>query len=215
MAVVVEGQTEEAFVNVVLQPLASQRGMHLTPIVVHTSRSADGRAHRGGGNWAHYERLVRNLVSQPHWDRVTTMLDFYAFPSGGPVCGCSGSHKQPTCVDEIELRMGSTLGSPEKFRPFVMLHEFETLVIAAGAEAPDIFDDRELPATFARLIDEHGGNAELINNGRSSAPSKRVVRLLPDYDKVRDGVAIIFPHFKAALAATPHMKTWMDELGLG
>lgn len=49
VAVLVEGQTEETFVRRVLQPHIGW-SVYLTPIVVHTSRAADGTAQRGGGS---------------------------------------------------------------------------------------------------------------------------------------------------------------------
>ena len=49
IAIVVEGQTEEAFVVQVLGP-ALGPDVHLQPIVTHTSRTAHG-ALRGGGGW--------------------------------------------------------------------------------------------------------------------------------------------------------------------
>ncbi|WJX99712.1 DUF4276 family protein [Curtobacterium sp. 458] len=214
IALVVEGQTEEAFVNLVMRPLAARSGVFLTPIVVHTSRAADGQARRGGGLWKHYERHLRNLLAQPHWTRVTTMIDYYAFPSDGPACKCGGPHRQPTCVEEIEKGMVDLVGSDPRFAPFVMLHEFETLVIAAGSLSGDVFGDSSIVREFQSMVDFYDGNAEMINDGPSTAPSKRVLQVLPDYDKVRDGVALIEPNLEAALGLTPRFLAWFEELGV-
>ena len=98
VVLLVEGQTEEAFVKRVLQPHIGFDAAYLTPIVVHTSRAADGSAFRGGGGWAHYNRHLQTLLSQPHWSLVTTLIDYYGYPADAPQCSCPGVHVQPLCV---------------------------------------------------------------------------------------------------------------------
>jgi hypothetical protein len=50
----VEGQTEEASAKELLCPHFQALSIWLVPIVVQTSRSHDGRKHRGGGRWKHW-----------------------------------------------------------------------------------------------------------------------------------------------------------------
>lgn len=212
VAILVEGQTEEAFVQRVLQPHIGFDHAFLTPIVVHTSRAADGRAFRGGGNWSHYRDQLLQLLSQPHWDMITTMIDYYAYPRDAPGCDCVVGHLQPSCVSSREASIAASFVYDARFRPFIELHEFETLVIAAGATLPHVFDDASAPVAFASMISSCGGNAERINDSPQTAPSKRVLATIPEYRKVRDGVAVLEGNLPAALPATPRFAQWVSEL---
>ena len=212
VALVVEGQTEEAFVTRVLQPHIGFDAATLMPIVVHTSRAANGTAFRGGGSWKHYERQIRGLLAQPHWSCVTTLIDFYGYPSDAPACSCTGSHTQPDCVAGRERGIRQSLPYDARFEPFVALHEFETLVIAAAAQSAEVLCEATLPARFQQLINSFDGNAELINDGPLTAPSKRVLTMIPDYRKVRDGVSILEGELAGALLLTPRFASWVDRI---
>lgn len=211
IVLLVEGQTEEAFVNRVLQPYMGSIA-YLTPIVVHTSRAADGSAYRGGGGWKHYHHQLENLLSQPHWAIVTTLIDYYGYPSDAPQCSCSGLHIQPECVEARERSIKESFTFDSRFVPFLALHEFETLVIAAGATSPDVLGNSATAQTFRTLVDENLGNAERINNGPTTAPSKRVAGAIDGYSKVRDGVAILENRLEPALAVTPRFHAWVSGL---
>ncbi|MGW9630235.1 DUF4276 family protein [Agromyces sp. NPDC055520] len=211
IAILVEGQTEEAFVNQILQPHLGDSAW-LTPIVVHTSRAADGTARRGGGSWNHYDRMLRPLIAQPHWSLVTTLLDFYGYPSDAPQCSCVSHHAQPACIESREQAIADSLPYSATFRPYVALHEFETVVIAAGAASPNVLGSSSAAKSFREMIAAHNGDAEQINNGPETAPSKRVAGVLDSYSKVRDGIAILENNFDAALCVTPRLRDWVERL---
>lgn len=88
IAIVAEGPTERQFIDGILAPyLAAKSGnaVFVSTTIVPTSRAASGAPRRGGGAWFGkgqfgYDALIRNLLSQPHWSLVTTMMDFYGFP---------------------------------------------------------------------------------------------------------------------------------------
>jgi hypothetical protein len=70
--VVVEGPTEEAFVDGILSPILWPRHIYLTPIIV----GAPG--HKGGNT--NYARVKKDIVTQLKQDRdayCSMMLDFY------------------------------------------------------------------------------------------------------------------------------------------
>jgi hypothetical protein len=213
VAILVEGQTEEAFVTQVLQPHLGYENAYLTPIVVHTSRAADGTAFRGGGGkWSHYSKHLQRLLAQPHWSSVTTMIDYYAYPASAPQCSCTGAHRQPECVASREQAIRDAFPHDARFKPFIMLHEFESLVIAAGASSADVLGDSAAAALFRQIVDSYDGNAELINDSPLTAPSKRVEQIMTSYSKVRDGVAIVGSALVPALQATPRFQAWTAEL---
>lgn len=49
IAILVEGQTESAFVHEILAPYLQSFGVYVTPVIVKTSRLADGTTFKGGG----------------------------------------------------------------------------------------------------------------------------------------------------------------------
>lgn len=210
IAVVVEGQTEEAFISQVLSPRLGP-DIHLQPIITHTRRTAGG-AHKGGGGWAGYRRHLMNLVHQPHWYHVTTMIDFYAYPLDAPGhdCHTGPQHNQNLCVARRELAMKSDI--PGQWSPFIMLHEFETLILAAGSSAPSVLGDSDAPAKLREIVESAGG-PELVNDGPNSAPSKRVANVLPGYRKAQDAVAILAnADLEAIGQACPHFGAWLELL---
>lgn len=212
IAIVVEGQTEEAFVNRVLQPHLGFDTAYLCPIVVHTSHDGYGRAHRGGGTWTHYEGLLRKLLAQPHWSVITTLIDFYGLPEHTPACTCDGSHITASCATSREAAIHESLGGDPRFKPHIVAHEFETLIFAAAAESDEFLGDAGAAAQLRRMVDDHDGNAELINGGNRTAPSKRLLKLLPSYDKVRDSVTVLEDRLDTALQHAPRFAQWTASL---
>ena len=85
VALLVEGQTESAFVSNVLAPWLVAANVYVTPVIVKTSRSADGTTFKGGGSdWRHYERDLRLLLAAKQYRWVSILVDFYAYPRNAP-----------------------------------------------------------------------------------------------------------------------------------
>lgn len=210
VAVVVEGQTEQQFVEQVLAPRLLAQDVYPQAIITKTRESAAG-AHRGGGDWSHYARILRQLVTQPQWSLVTTMMDFYAYPGNAPGRDCHpvGGHAPALCAGSREAAILAEIAPGSlTLKPFIMLHEFETLVIAAGGAQTAVLGDTAVPAAFTRMMNS-AGSAELINDGQDTAPSKRVTSLIRDYRKPIDGVSIIAAgSFDAVLHACPRFADW-------
>lgn len=191
-------------------PWAGRYDVYLTPIIVMTSRSRGGAAFRGGGGtWSHYERDIRHLLGASQFVLVTTMLDFYGYPSDAPghKC-CEGRHLQPDCVDSRETAMAGKIGQ-QRFLPNVVLHEFETWVIAAADATGELLGDRQAAALLVDAVNGVGGEAELVDDDPTTSPSKRVINAMPSFTKAIDGIAAIQ---RAGLDAVrercPRLDTW-------
>ncbi|MEZ4399119.1 MAG: DUF4276 family protein [Kofleriaceae bacterium] len=103
LVVVVEGQTEEAFVNEVLGPHLAARQVFTSPMIVATRRDPrTGAKSKGGGRrWAKWrndiDKVLRTEASPQ--SRVTTLFDLYALPSDFPG---ADEHGRPTpCACEL------------------------------------------------------------------------------------------------------------------
>lgn len=80
VVLLVEGQTEEAFVNELLAPHYWALGVFLTPIIISTSPGNKG----GVVSYGKVRHQVVRLCREHHAAQVTTMFDLYALPVISP-----------------------------------------------------------------------------------------------------------------------------------
>jgi Domain of unknown function (DUF4276) len=135
LGISVEGQTEERFVKDLLAPHLAGFGVHATPMIVATSRSAGGRKAKGGG--INMDRIAGELgrLLQGYRDGfVTSLYDFYGFED----------RPRGTGVEDLEARIAARLGAPRNLIPYVQLHEFEGLLLSDPATVADYFQAPEL-----------------------------------------------------------------------
>ena len=68
------------------------------------------------------------------------------------------------------------------------MHEFESLLFSG----PEEFSYLKPTAVskFKTILSEFNNNPELINSGRETAPSKRILKEIDNYSKVLDGNTI-------------------------
>ena len=214
VVILVEGQTEETLVNEVLSPAACARGCWLKPIVVTTSATPTG-AHHGGGHWKHYHAKLQGLLKASHWERVGLLLDYYQYPKGAPgrdVTAPSGSldnvGRQSALIDALRAKYPDP-----RFRPLVVLHEIEALVLAAiDAGQGDGLLPRQGLAELRQAI-THAHGPEQVNDGPSTAPSKRLEAADPGYMKTVTGPLLVSEAgLPAVLERCPTFKDWWDDL---
>ncbi|TFH52200.1 DUF4276 family protein [Actinomyces viscosus] len=215
VAVLVEGQTEEVVVKNVLRDAASSRGICLTPVVVTTSSTPTG-AHRGGGHWKHYDAKLLALPKASHWYRVGLLLDYYQYPRGAPGrntgpanhTGDSGPGRQSALISALRGEYPDP-----RFRPLVVLHEIEALVLAAidAGQGDGLLPERGL-VELRQAITRAGG-PEQVNSGPGTAPSKRLEAADPRYMKTVTGPLLIAEAgLGAVLARCPSFRAWWEDL---
>lgn len=166
LAVSVEGQTEEEFVKRVLDEHLRPLGVAPEPILI------------GGSVTVRRLAFDMALLYQSH-DSVTSLVDFYGFPRKGD-----------RTVEAIETHLREKIGErvgggwdENRVFPYVQMHEFEGL----------LFSDVEVFATqidfppdcmaALRAVREQFTTPEDINDSCETAPSKRIARAIPRYDK--------------------------------
>jgi hypothetical protein len=214
IAVVVEGQTESAFVSELLAPYLQTFGAYITPVIVKTSRLADGTTFKGGGMvWKHYENDLRRLLRASHYRCVSILVDFYAYPRNAPGADCCQRPHQPRrCADLRIQAMAQTIGD-QRFVPHVVLHEFETWVIAGALGTSHVLGDAGVAMRLQEEARTVGDDVELLNDSKVTAPSKRVIRCWPDYDKVTDGIEVIREAgLEKVSDRCPGLRSWTDQL---
>ena len=204
--VFVEGQTEETFVRDLLVPYFSRLGIYLTPILAQTSPG-----HKGGiVSYGKVKHQLTRLCRQDQGAYVTTMMDYYGLPNDFP--GLDGrvadAHEQ---VMRLELALQQDIDAPN-FIPNLMLHEFEALLFSAPEKIAEWLDDQALLAPMA-AIRAAFATPEHINNSPQTAPSKRILALVPHYKKTVDGPLIAEDiGLDAIRAQCPHFNNWIERL---
>ena len=179
--IVCEGQTEESFVKKVLQPYLRSYGIVAKPILVTTSRSK--RAQGGIVNFSHVERDIQDtlkLWSSNNYEHhvVTTFIDYYALPNDFPRFSEAQKYFEPyQRVECLEQALGERIHS-SRFLPYIQLHEFETLVLCGYQYLAAYYPDCK--GLEEKLKNEFTSqeNPEFIDGGTTTAPSKRILRLL-------------------------------------
>jgi hypothetical protein len=212
--IVVEGQSEREFVNLLLKPHLSHRAIDVRPRVVETNRKLNMR-----GGLLNFEILRKDLERLMREDRssdarFTTMIDLYGLPASFP--GRDDAAKRVLRADRVatlEAAFQAALGDP-RFSPYIQVHEFEALLYCDLDTLHRRIDGAE--AGLRALTREVGGKApEDINDGASTAPSKRLIKHVPSYArlKVRVGApaaaSIGLPTLRAKC---PHFDDWVTRL---
>lgn len=210
----VEGQTEETFVNQTLAPHLYALGFHeVVPVVVATKRIASGGKHAGGiGGWEKLRNDIR-LLLRDSGALVTTMVDFYGLPPDVPgMTTLDPSWDAPRRVGHVEAAISDALGDPGNFDAHVMMHEFEALLYSdPDAVGTHFGDDGIAAAMEADLVE--CGEPELVDNGPDTAPSKRVGKHRPGYLKTTDGPTILDDIGLPALRnRCPHFDAWLERI---
>jgi hypothetical protein len=218
----VEGETEETVVNEVLRPHLYKYGYK--KVSARLLGNARQRDRRGGIRaWSSVRNDILQHLKEDQGAVVTTMVDYYALPQAGgrawPGRAEAGTlpfpQKASTVEDallaEIRQEMGKNFDA-RRFIPFVMIHEFESLLFsdcdrfAYGIGQPDL-------AQKFQAIRDQFTNPEEINDSPTTAPSKRVQKLVPGYEKPLLGtLAVIEIGLDRIRAECPHFRYWIERL---
>jgi hypothetical protein len=136
--ILVEGPTEEAFVNLTLGPHLLKFSVHAIPIIVTSSRDPrTGEKSRGGGSWKRWVKDLHCLVGQHSRRdaRFTTLFDFYGLPRDFPErkahLACADTVQ---CVRSLEQAMANIVAD-RRFIPYLP-PAWRRSVVSAQASTP-------------------------------------------------------------------------------
>ena len=206
-----EGPTEESFINNVLSPYLLDFEVYARPIVCMTKRTNTVKYRGGVSDYRKIKAELSNICRQHKNETVTTMFDYYGFPSNAPGTG-SISRSLFERVAYIEKAIEADISVTNLFFN-ITIHEFEGLLFSDTTA----FDTNADAATLVQLlkIREQFTSPEHINNSADSAPSKRIMNLLPGFAKVSDGTIISARiGISAILAECEHFREWIKRIKL-
>ncbi len=211
---VVEGETEESFVNNVLKPYFATQQLYCTARRVETGRR-HGKISRGGTTT--YEKAKRDVIRWLKEDTtayLTTMFDLYALPADFPKFNESKFVSEPRKkVEQLEQAFYDDVNE-QRFIPYIQLHEFEALLFSDVEKIDNrlkIYSKSKLNELFNIL--NKCGEPELINEGEKTAPSKRLQSLYPTYQKPIFGVLISQDiGLQTIRNKCPHFDAWLKKI---
>ena len=113
---------------------------------------------------------------------------------------------------EIVAEMGGDQFYPNRFIPFVTMHEFEGLLFSDCARFSSGIGRPDLQDSFQQIRDDFGSPEE-INDSPNTAPSKRIMRLMPEYDKPLFGtLAVIEIGLERIRRECQHFHNWLERI---
>jgi hypothetical protein len=210
--VLVEGQTEEAFVKNVLSPYFWNKQIFCIPKIAVTKLVKSGPHFKGG--IVSYEKVkndIKRLLRDSSATMVTTMIDYYGFASLVPfknaIRGRSGSDR----VQSLEELFRKDIDD-SRFLPYLQLHEFEAMVFVSPEAAAETL---MIPGKKDEMlkIKKNFKSPEDIDDNPSSTPSQRLYKIFPDYEKVADGPVIVEKiGLKKIREECAHFNRWVTRL---
>jgi hypothetical protein len=144
----------------------------------------------------------------------TTMFDLYALPEDFP--GYAGARREVdpyrrVCLLEESLR--DALKHP-RFVPYIQLHEFEALILAAPQHLDwEYLEHEKAIANLVALSNQK--NPEEINDRPESAPSKRIIAEIPEYEGQKAVVGPVVVEkigLKVLRQRCRHFADWLARL---
>lgn len=211
---VVEGQTEQSFVREVLGPALANKGVFLA------ARLVGKPGQKGGiGSWEKARRDIEIILKGDPSSYCTTMFDYYRLPSDWPGKSSSTGHPFRQAVarieqathDEARAMMG-TSWNPSYFIPYIQTHEFEALLFSGTDVLAVTVQRANVKGQFDAIL-KTCGEAEAIDDDPQTAPSKRILKLVPHYEKVVHGtIAAQQIGLDRMKAACPHFRNWLAQL---
>lgn len=216
-----EGQTEQRFANDVLKPHLATFGVYTDVRCVLTSKdNRTNKAYRGG--MTTYSRVRKDIINWIQEDtatecRFTSMFDLYALPNDFPGYEKAAIIADPYAqVEALEAALKADIAHPH-FIPYIQLHEFEALIFA-NPQCLD-WEYLEHDAAIRNLVAMVGSqNPELINCGRETSPSRRIIKEIPEYEGDKTSGASVAARIGLAALREKcfHFNEWvacLEQLG--
>ncbi len=189
LIIICEGQTEQEFCNDVLRPYFLSKNIQIDfPKIKET----------GGGivAWKVLKNQIEMHLKQEQSATVTTLIDFYGlkenhhYPSWVASKNVANKAERMLALEKAMLNDIET-SLQWRFIPYIQLHEFEGLLFSDIDVFKVNFEENEF-ANFSYLLQtiQQHPNPETINDGKETAPSKRLEKIFKSYNKVNLGSLI-------------------------
>lgn len=210
-----EGQTEETFVRDVLGPHLWGFDVYVTAILAATKVvKRTGQRFKGGiVSYQHVKRDLRLLFRDQSMRAVTTMIDYYGLPEDFPGLTTKPVGTSYDRVAYVEAEFEKDIAEA-RLVPYLSLHEFEAMMFVSPETTATVLMGPG-SASAARLAGIAAGfpGPEEIDDGPTTAPSKRILEELDGYRKPLHGPLITSRvGLDAIRAVCPHLNEWLTKI---
>jgi len=209
LVIITEGRTEQKFATEVLSSHLSDKGIHLS----HSFNL------NGYKTYPKIKKDILNALGRYPNYIITTMFDYYGLSKIKNFAGINFEDLNGKNVAEkiniLETSFEQDIDNC-KFIPYIQLHEFETFLFVdsnitavnlSGCKKPDVIEYIE---DTKNKVDN---NPELINDSIQTAPSKRILKVYPTYDKVSDSLKVCEElGIQKIMNTCPHFKEWIEKI---
>jgi hypothetical protein len=214
-----EGSTEQTFADIVLKPHLANFGVFLHPPVQIAHSKKKGKVHRGGGRkYLPMKNDILRFLAQEKGRDVffTTMIDLYAIPTEFPGLAEAEKirpfpHKR---VEALEQAFAKDIDD-SRFVPYIQLHEYEAYLFSDPTCFAYFYGHHEKQIAGLKAIADGYATPELIDDGHHSAPSKRIIAQLPEYEDAKSAegpqVAVLIG-LDVIRGKCPHFAAWLSRL---
>jgi hypothetical protein len=219
--IIVEGSSEEAFVNDVMVKHFSQLNIFVSARKIRTGWDRINNKPAKGG-LLKYSKLKNDVLRWIQSDRgrantfYTSFIDLYAFPkdSQSPytaqIQNISNHYQR---IKALEDAIAKDINH-SNFIPYVQLHEFEALLLVDPDRLITMYPDEQIGIN--KLKQEIGNkNPEEINESSQTAPSKRIIKFIPNYEGQKAQVGPLVAEeigLNILRQKCPHFNEWISKL---
>lgn len=214
-----EGATELTFADTVLKPHLANSGVYLHRPVLIAHAKKKGKTHRGGGRkYLPMKNDILRFVAQEKSADVffTTMIDLYGIHAEFPRLDDAEKLRNVPVkrVEFLEQSFADDVSDP-RFIPYIQLHEYQAYLFSDPTCFGYFYDHHEKEIAALKVIAEDHASPELIDDGQHSAPSKRIIAQLPDYEDAKPAVG---PQVAELIGLDvirgkcPHFHAWLSRL---
>jgi hypothetical protein len=202
-----EGQTEETFVRDVLQSHFNNFNVSLYSIVFNTSSNSKGGI-------SSYQKIKHQISKKCLEDKsawVTTLIDFYGSPTDFPGKDTMLSLTDPyKKIQYLEDNFANDI-KQRNFIPNLILHEYEALLFSDISKFEPWYE-KKIIETLKNNITAFD-NPEFINDSPQTAPSKRILKCCPSYNKPIHGSLIASAiGLDQIRYKCQHFGTWLETI---
>lgn len=214
--ILAEGQAEREFAQNTLGSYFEPLGILVDSRCVITSR----KKHKKGGLGNYFQAkndLVRWIAEEKgRHPFFTTMFDLYALPNDFPKFEESLKIIDPyKRVEFLENALFEDINY-HKFIPYIQLHEFEALLLAN----PEILlmeyvDAKKQIEKLKEIVANYDDNPEKVNTGNATAPSKRIIALIPEYEGNKVSVGSVLAGIEGIevqKGRCKHFADWINKI---
>ncbi len=216
--IIVEGETELAFVNQLLIPYFAQNELHTHIQGVMITIKGGGH---GFNNIEHLIREIKPFLFYQNEPIITTMIDFYGInsekkmPNYKQYMQIADKDKRIEAMEKEIQSQVQKIKSYSYFIPNLVKHEMETLFFA-NPDSFGIEDNQNIKNDIVQICEAYP-NIEDINDTPQNAPSKRLMVIYEkygeNYQKITNGMMIAqLTGIDDMLYKSPKFKKWVDGL---